>query len=515
MRGSRLPEWIPALLLVFAYGLLIFWAAGHHEVWRDEVRALSLVRASDSLAELFGNLRNEGHPAVWYLLLYAGYELTGDTAILKIVGGLVGVGAVALFTWRAPFSRLEKALFAFGCLPAFEYSVVCRNYGIGMLLLFAACSVYERRAQRPVVLGVLVFLLANTSAHAGVLALALLGSLVIQSALRVPVGGRVELRDALITSAIGGAGVAISIWQMVPGAITTATTLHDRSGVDLLVAIWESLLSQAGFARHLVSHRWVVPVIFVLGPVYLALCRRPSLVAYLLAVVVGLGVIDDLVYPIEALRHQGFVLLGVISAIWLARNRPPEILADDPRFRSLRSPMRNVGRALLVFLLVLQVDYAIALLRAERAVVRSSAKDLAKFVDQRPDFADAIFISEPDVFAETLPYYLDQRIYLPREKKFSDTVSFTDENAADLSLGGLLETARDLSRNEGVPVLLLLGHSWTDPGERRFSFGKVFRVSSDERDEFERSTRRLVRFEDAAGDENYTLFKLTTPRAPR
>src|SRR5690242_13054728 len=58
-----------ALAIVFFVLCLLRTLA--HVMWRDELQAWMIARESHSLAELFYNARYEGHPALWFLLLYA------------------------------------------------------------------------------------------------------------------------------------------------------------------------------------------------------------------------------------------------------------------------------------------------------------------------------------------------------------------------------------------------------------------------------------------------------------
>src|SRR5690348_347110 len=84
----RSPRLSPRLLQnpsqLFSWGLFITWTiaacliATRHEFWRDEVRALSLVTEASSLIDLWHSLQDEGHPILWYLLLYVGFSATGS-----------------------------------------------------------------------------------------------------------------------------------------------------------------------------------------------------------------------------------------------------------------------------------------------------------------------------------------------------------------------------------------------------------------------------------------------------
>src|SRR5262249_25602752 len=206
-----------ALLLILAYAALIVLVSVRHELFRDEVRAVTITAHSHSLGELFRNIRNEGHPALWYLLLYPLVHATGTLTVLKPLSAAVAILAVWVFVRRAPLARWQKVLFAFGALPAYEYSVMCRNYGISMLLLFAIAALWRERFQRPLLLAALMAILANTNAHSvllvGALLVALFGEIVFE---RPPESAAFLRRSAVPMLLIAGAGVLASAWVILP-----------------------------------------------------------------------------------------------------------------------------------------------------------------------------------------------------------------------------------------------------------------------------------------------------------
>jgi len=534
--GARLrASWAP-VLLVLGYAALIGWLASHHEMWRDEVRALDIVRASHSLAELFANLRNEGHPALWYLVLYAFGSLTSSSLVLPLCSAAIAVAAVALFVARAPFRPLEKTLFAFGYFPLYEYSVVSRNYGIGMLLLFCFCALQTNRGadssgalQRPlgadllhrnglrrrVASGCVLLLLANTSALGATVAIALLLSQVVEYAIaRFGAGAgarRNEWHGVVTATLLGALGVALAVAQMTPDETSLVTQPGAYGPGHVALSVWRALRSQGAFAQHLFSYRVHIPATAVLIPCYLYLARRPSVLVFLLSAVLGMELVDRLVYPLQHLRHQGFLLLAILAAIWLARSRPPEILRNAPPLPRLGA---RLGRAALVGLLVLQVDAGFAIARQELRSARSSGRAFAHFLEAHPAYRNAILISEPDYYAETLPYYIDNRIYVPRERSFSRIVSFTRRSARELSLSELLGSAEQLSRAHGVPVLILWGHPFWEPGVYAYSFGRKMIISPEGLRAFEEATVLLQRFDAATGDENYAVYAYR-PKAGR
>jgi hypothetical protein len=156
--------------------LFVLWCAVvvlgtlRHEFWRDEVRALTLARSARSLPDLFGLLKDEGHPLLWYLLLHFGYAITSSKFVLPIISLVVAAAAVAILIFRSPLPLRLKALFLFGRMPLCECSVMARNYGISMLLLFTFAWLYRQPRRRPLWMGMVLVCLANTNIHSVLLA---------------------------------------------------------------------------------------------------------------------------------------------------------------------------------------------------------------------------------------------------------------------------------------------------------------------------------------------------------
>jgi hypothetical protein len=314
-------------------------------------------------------------------------------------------------------------------------------------------------------------------------------------------------RGVATVALLGGVGVALAALQMAPDESTVVTQVGTHGVGHIALSIWRSVRSQGAFAEHLFSYRMHIAAVVVLLPCYAYLIRRPSVLTFLLSTVLGMELVDRLIYPLQHLRHQGFLLLAIFAAIWLARSRPPEILRGAAAFFDRFQSYAWAGRAALVALLVLQVDAGFAIARNELRFARSSGESFARFLEAHAVYRDAIIVSEPDYYAETLPYYIDNRIYVPRERAFSTVVSFTERSARELSLADLTHAASDLARTHGVPVLILWGHPFFEPGEHPYSFGRKMRITREGLRAFEAETAFLQHFGDASGDENYSVYE--------
>ena len=117
--------WVAIILGLWL--VVVTVTAARHEFWRDEVRALSLARSSGSLLDLYRRTQYDGHPSLWFLLLYLGTALVDIPLVLPALSLTLAFAAVTLFILTAPFAMWIRGLIIFSALPLYEYSVTARN----------------------------------------------------------------------------------------------------------------------------------------------------------------------------------------------------------------------------------------------------------------------------------------------------------------------------------------------------------------------------------------------------
>ena len=185
-KAIKNPDWTFATILSLIYLVLTITGAFHHESWRDEFQAWLIAQNSHSIPDLFHNIRHEGHPAIWHLLLYGISRFTVSMMVMKIIHVAIASAAVFVLNAFAPLPRITKILFSFGYFIIYEYALVNRPYGTGMLFLFAFCALYtfyhtKRQNFLLLLMGADLFLLSNTSIFGVMLTLVLILFLFIDS----------------------------------------------------------------------------------------------------------------------------------------------------------------------------------------------------------------------------------------------------------------------------------------------------------------------------------------------
>jgi hypothetical protein len=145
------------------YCAMLAAAVPWHEPWRDEAQAWLLARDLSIPQLLLHNLRYEGHPGLWYLILWGPAHLHVAYAALGwIAAGIAAAGTYVLLR-LAPFPFYLRAALPFTFFLAYQFAVVARSYVLFPLLCFLIAHVY--RESRPVTMAVLLGLLANVSVH--------------------------------------------------------------------------------------------------------------------------------------------------------------------------------------------------------------------------------------------------------------------------------------------------------------------------------------------------------------
>lgn len=503
---KKLTGWITRsneLFLFIAYMAAISFLACYHEVWRDEVRAYSIIRSVDSPLQLLEALKNEGHPFVWYLALWFGDLFLNSPVVLKLVSLFAAGGAALLLVWSRSFSLWEKGLWLLGVLPLYEYSVLCRNYGVGMLFLFLFCRLSEGESRYRKLQGLALFLLANTSFFGFLLSSAIAVSEVLKF-ICFRIKNRPNVEFPLLLLCYATSGIAVAAFQMYPDQTTIVTEVHQSSFVNLVDQVVRSIYSQGGFALDAISLRYPISPTWFLIPLYFCFLRTPWILGFLLVSVCFIDFTHQAIYPVEALRHQGFIILSIIASLWMYRSYYKCEEAGKKRAVKIEE---RILPPLFAVILLFQIDSSFIRVETDLKKDMSAAPAVARLVSTVPEYHDAIIIAEPDYYAETLPYYLENRIYLVREKKFRNIVSFTQANQQILRMSDLVYAARELNKQYDVPILLLYGHRFQAPGEHTFSFEKEFHYDALELASFRVNFRLIDRFLEAVNDETYNVYE--------
>lgn len=499
LEGDR-RHWQGRLLVFLAWLAFALWLAAGHVVWRDEARAYSIALSGANIFAMLRNLHGEGHPALWYLLLRSLHDAFPTPAVLPIAGAAIGVAAMALFAFRAPFRLPLIALVLFSLWGAFEYVSLARNYGIAVLVMFVIAALYGRVRQN-LWLGLLLALLCNTNVPACVLAAGILLFRFVEMLMPRSSSSR---RDWLVfggNAALAALGAFICFRTVYPPWNEQAVSLNlvDPSVGHVLAGLLDTHSSFTSIG----VRGWRPLDLVVLPACCLGLMRRPGPLAAALFGYVALKLFFFMVYP-SYYRHEALFLAYLISLYWMAA----EGAGGSWAIRRPLEWVRLAGTTLFLLIMSLQTArLAKPVMQRIEGVPYSRSADVAKLL-RRPDLAGAVVLADPDGMLEALAYYTDNPLWFMRQRSYGKIMRATDSSRVVMTLDQVLDDAELLHRQTGRPVVYLSqAHLQDQQPERQQVMFHDYTVRTPQSvGRLRAAMREIAVLRPAATDEEYDVY---------
>jgi hypothetical protein len=348
---------------------------------------------------------------------------------MRVFPVLLSTGAVALVASQAPWSKLQKVLFAFGYFPFYEYSALSRPYSLALLLSVVATVLLVSPRRRPVVLGLVLGLMAQTSSYGAVLAVAF-GAAAFYDAWdrRRTVAPQAWWRWGMGATLLA-AGFALALYptlailQTRPGdpsfQFTRSAAIDHRIllGLGTLWKAWCPLPFPTDYQWNtnlLDPWPWIEGLCGVVGLVLLMVLVARSQMALLLLALGALGVVALGTGYYYAMRHSGHAFLALMGVIWLADSLP----AADKTGKYGRWLMRASSWRPTVITVLLIMHMVAALLSSvkEQAVPFSGSREAAEIIRER-GLENLPILVDRDYAGSSVAGCLDRPVfYAAREK---------------------------------------------------------------------------------------------------
>lgn len=334
LRGNRVQARLVYRILFLVYLVLSAYTIGHHELWADEMHSWNIAKGSACFANLISNTRYEGHPPVWYTLLWILAKFTHNLRYVQglhwLIAGMVAAGLL----FRSPFSPGIRLLLPFGYFFLYEYAALSRNYAIGILLVFELCRLLGNKGKQNIVLYyVWLFLLSNTH----LLGVLLAGSLHLYFLLQQK--EKHTKNRQLLLHTIGGLILLLpALWFIAPPSNSEMNTgfwashWNVRQLMTLVQLPLRSFIPIPAWWKYnwwnttfLLEGATQYPFLKLLNPLLslglLALAclllRRHKKSLLLFLANFAATCLVSLVFPLNSARYAGFIFIGFVAAYWL------------------------------------------------------------------------------------------------------------------------------------------------------------------------------------------------------
>lgn len=378
----------------------------HHEIWFDEAHTWLLARDSHSWVELFRNARADRQPLLWHCLLYILKHISTKPLAMQLLHWIIASLAAGIFLHKGPFPYWFKVLLIFGYFILFEYTLIARNYGPGMLFLFAFCFLYQKNAP-PIWIGLLLGLLANTHP----LGLVAGAGLCIWWFLDLDKRRAKRFFQGQFLAATGFALAILPTlwaWQSMPGVVQERARPFnlETAGKSFLI-IWRAFIPIPNIGNyHFWPTNWIVDdvrsvAVIGAGALFLLplLFFRKDVKAlvffyYMLFAVMFLCHFFNAYAP----RYYGYIFMTFIVCLWLANYFG-------------REQKSIFQRGVLIFLMICQMIGGIIAYSIDWRRPFSEGLHAAQFIQEK-GLEKEIIVSE-FCFGMTLNAYLDKSLYYP------------------------------------------------------------------------------------------------------
>ena len=487
------------ILFVLWIGLVAWFLSGH-TFWRDEVRAFSLALSGSNVVEMLKTVHGEGHPALWYLLLRAVHSVFPFREVLPATAAAIGVAAMAIVAFRAPFRPVIVALILFSFYGAFDYVVTARNYGISALIMLSLAALYPR-VKDSLWLGLILLLLTNTNLPSGILAASFLLLRFVELVAEQPRPDRGRWTRFFGNAGISAIGAYLAFSTVYPtfndGALSA--NLATIGPASLLPALLDS---ETAFA-HLGIGVWPQVQLFILFVSCLAFIGRPAALIAAIGAFAGFKLFFYFIYP-SSYRHEALFLFFLLSLHWLVARGAGGRWSIGPWGARIQA----AGAWALVEVLALQSWHLVNPVRLQLAgIPYSRSADVAALLRER-GLSTAIVMADPDPLLEPLSYYSDNPMWFLREQYFGQVVRLSRQGRLDLTLDDILADSRKLHDKTGRPIVILTRLRLRQPvhGTHKMMYDSTTTVTPGGLQRFRASTEHLASLRPAATDENYDVF---------
>jgi len=353
---------IPVMLL---YSIITIIGMYHHELWFDEVQHWLIARDSRSFFDLFSNRYNDDHVPLWKILLFIiNHFISGNPFAIQVFHLIIINISVFIFLRCAPYNLIAKMLIIFGYYFIFEYSILCRNYALGILFLFIVCTLLSKPEKNLIKIGILLVLMCSTQEFFGFASFGIFLYLLYYNYEQKSLNWFFFIFTCLFL-----AGFIIVAYQLlhisadknnVSLGNVSWLAIHNVSfavhGIDKGFIPFPPLHDPNFWNRHLFeswSSYVKVPVslLFLTYPVWVIRNSRKALVFY-----VGASLFLLLFLTVSQMtgsRYFGMFFIYFIAAIWLASHEGANVLLINNSQK--RSKINIAAVALFYIILVTQV----------------------------------------------------------------------------------------------------------------------------------------------------------------
>ncbi|AHF64787.1 hypothetical protein Syncc8109_2479 [Synechococcus sp. WH 8109] len=438
-----------------------------HVLWRDEMQGWLVAVGSSNIFELWNNNAPSGHPIVYPLLTFISSLIYENPLSLQLMQWSLAATCVFVFLSRAPFSKFQKLLFAFGYFPFWEYCLISRHYVVIQLLTFVGVIYVSKRKYSLVGISFLIALLLNTHALAWSIAIGFFITVADDTLYKRLRKGEREFSSVDSLNYLASAIVVfIATWLSLNSLFQTSRSIDSASiGISLksiLVAFGRYLGGNILIVPN--SSRWIdlsvsaaVSVALMLTTILYIRCSRKALLFYCSSTFCLLC-FNAAVYSGAGSRHFGIYFIIIMASVWLCRSDLSVSCSSSGVNVKQSYLIESKSRFSLFLSIILVIHFFAGIHRVFLDIVYpySASKEVATFI-RNSEYANWPLFGSRDVELASVSGYLGKSIYYPEINRLGTFAEWVNRNSSlsrENSLDYIQEYMDSHPNNNSLLVIL-------------------------------------------------------------
>ncbi|MFZ4401271.1 MAG: hypothetical protein ACOYO1_14630 [Bacteroidales bacterium] len=450
---------IPFCIYVLINCFMLFF----HEPWRDEMQAFSHAKTSNSITDLFYSTRYEGHPSLWFLMLFLYTRISTSIFILQFLHLIIMFSGVYVLLRYSTIKMLQKILIVFGYYFIFEYSLLFRNYSIGITLLFITCVFIEKR--KILFSAILIFIVLQTNVYSFFLGISLWLICFIPFY-------KLSARNAIIGTLIIFIGIFFFVLNVLPpndSGYAVGYQIKLWPILSTFINIWKSFILIPKFDIHFWNSNILeylpeknnilimrIASVFLFLFILFILRKSNRAIIYFIVCILLLTAFSGIKFD-GYLRHNGHIFISFIIALWIKEIFPNKVLLfKDISFLKRCNEQFYIKREsnyFLNILLLIHVFCGFVAYYYEYHYSFSKAKEVATYLKVNK-MTDYQIIGHSDFSVSTIASMLNRKVYYPTSKDSSTFIVWNNKRNENVSEEQLLQILSQ-KRKENNQVLLI------------------------------------------------------------
>ncbi len=445
------------LVVMLCYSIITFIILLFHESWRDEAQAWLIARDLN-IIDIFRQMKYEGHPVIWYLILVPFAKLGLPYVTVKIVSWLISNIAVWLILKKAPFNLILKILFIFSMPMIYLYPSISRSYCLIPLAITIVAIYFGQRHEKPIQYILSILFLANTHVimygMVGILLLLFYIEELLQNRKTNSKEQKKKVYISLIVIIVGLIltliPIIISMLTNTDVSLTSNTSIFEDTKLKMENA-YEKIMTGCFGENELILKIVAIALIILL-------CyeiRYHFKNALIIICTEGLQfLIYTYVYMGSEQRVSTLILL-MMFIFWVQSNNKinkgniseteKELINNQKYIKKQRRKARltDIAEYILVFVLIINVVNGMVAVNKEIKTTYSSSYETAEWIKENLE-DDSIFICTNMPLSSAIIPYIDKEVFWsPQTLDYFSFTSWDENYRTGYSLRDLQKRVKD------------------------------------------------------------------------